>query len=454
MKSLLDKVKGSANVRSSLPILDPQGPDEEMMLGLQKETIEYFLFERNEKTGLVADSTAPHSPSSIAAVGMALCTYVVSAERGVTTRMEAMEKTLDILRFFHRSHQGREANSTGYRGFYYHFLDMKTGERAWQSELSTIDTAILCAGMLVSAEYFHREHEAEKEIRKIAHRLYERVDWQWACDGQATLTHGWKPESGFIPYRWDRGYNESLILYVLALGSPTFPISEAGYPQWTSTFQLSHAYGFDYLPAGPLFIHQMSQIWLNLRGLRDAFNRKCGFDYFENSRRATRVQQLYAIDNPKNFDHYGEHCWGLTASAGPGPKTMRVNGVRRTFYDYAARGAPDDLDDGTVSPWAVVSSLPFAPEAVVNSVRHAIERLHLKNKKRPYGFEASFNPTFPSRVHNPNGWVSPWKYGLNQGPIVMMIENYQSQLIWKLMHDCAYVTRGLIRAGFEAADPG
>jgi hypothetical protein len=432
-----------------LPILDPQGPDEEMLLGLQRETIDYFLYERDENTGLIADSTAPNSPSSIAAVGIALCTYIVGSERGFLLRSEAMEKTLHILRFFHSSHQGPEENATGYRGLYYHFLDMKTGERKWKSELSTIDTALLCAGMLCSAEYFNQHHAGEEEIRKLALHLYQRVDWQWACNGENTLTHGWKPESGFIPHRWQNGYNESLILYVLALGSPTFPISEKGYEQWISTFQLSKSYGIEYLHAGPLFIHQMSQIWLDLRGIGDDFNHACGFDYFENSRRATHVQQQYAIDNPKHFNHYGEYCWGLTASCGPGPSVLEIDGVRREFYDYIARGAPNDLDDGTVSPWAVVTSLPFAPKMVTKTVRHAIERLNLKNKKRRYGFDASFNPTFPCQGPNPNGWVSPWKLGLNQGPIIMMIENYQTQLIWKLMRGCPFIAGGLERAGFK-----
>jgi hypothetical protein len=194
----------------------------------------------------------------------------------------------------------------------------------------------------------------------------------------------------------------------------------------------------------------MSHQWLDFRGIHDDFNRRTGIDYFENSRRATYVQRQYAIENPLQFAHYGENNWGLTASDGPGPATLELDGRQRVFYDYVARGAPFSPDDGTISPWAVIASLPFAPEIVIPTARHAIERLDLKKHSR-YGFDASFNPTFPETNRNPNGWVSPWIFGLNQGPIILMIENYQSGLIWNVMRKCPYVTRGLLQAGFAPA---
>jgi hypothetical protein len=196
-----------------------------------------------------------------------------------------------------------------------------------------------------------------------------------------------------------------------------------------------------------LFIHQMSHVWLDFRGIHDAVNRKRGIDYFENSRRATHVQRLYGIENPLGFSHYHQYEWGLTASDGPGPAVIEIDGVRRTFFDYAARGAPFGPDDGTISPWAVVTSLPFAPEIVIDTIRHAIERLDLK-RRSPYGFDASFNATYPETSGNRHGWVSPWIFGLNQGPIVLMIENFQSQLIWKCMQTCPYIVDGLLRGGF------
>jgi hypothetical protein len=189
-------------------------------------------------------------------------------------------------------------------------------------------------------------------------------------------------------------------------------------------------------------------LWLDFKGINDDLNRETGIDYFENSRRATRVQQMYAIENPKKYAHYGKHGWGFTASDGPGPCTLLVDGIEREFYDYVARGVPFGPDDGTISPWAVVASLPFYPEEVLKTIRHAIEKLDLK-KHSDYGFDASFNPTFPHSGPNPNGWISPWQFGLNQGPIVIMIENFQSQLIWNLMKKCSYIVKGLQLAGFK-----
>jgi hypothetical protein len=433
-----------------LPIVNPQGTDKEMLDSLLAATFLYFRDEVNPQTGLTVDKTQPHSPSSIAAVGLGLSASIVAVERALFSRDEAVARTLKVLRFLHSSHQGPEPDASGYQGFYYHFLDMRTGQRAWKSELSTIDTAILMAGILTAAAYFTLDNADEREIRELADNLYRRVDWQWALHGAATVCHGWKPESGFLPYRWDTGYSEALILYVLALGSPTFPIDPRGYRQWISTFENQTIYGYDHLYAGPLFIHQMSHQWLDFRGIHDDFNRKTGIDYFENSRRATYVQRQYAIENPLQFAHYGENNWGLTASDGPGPAVLELNGMRRVFYDYVARGAPFGPDDGTISPWAVIASLPFAPEIVIPTARHAIERLNLKKHSR-YGFDASFNPTFPETSRNPNGWVSPWIFGLNQGPIILMIENFQSGLIWNLVRKCPDITRGLMQAGFAPA---
>jgi hypothetical protein len=432
----------------SLEVSRPEGTDSEMLDLLRSQTFDFFRHEANSANGLLPDKTQPGSPSSIAAVGMGLSVYVVAVERELLSRADAIERTLTILRFFHSSHQGPEPDATGYKGFYYHFIDMKTGRRAWRCELSTIDSAIFMAGVLTVATYFTGKSDGESEIRELADVLYRRVDWPWALDNGTTICHGWKPESGFLPYRWDTGYSEALILYALALGSPTFPTGAEGYRQWTSTFEWRKIYGIDHLYAGPLFIHQMSHLWLDFRGIHDDFNRKAGIDYFENSRRATYVQRQYGIENPLHFLHYHKYGWGLTASDGPGPVVLEIDGIRREFFDYTARGAPFGPDDGTISPWAVVASLPFAPEIVIDTVRHAIERLSLK-KRSPYGFDASFNPTYPGKSRNQHGWVSPWIFGLNQGPIILMIENFQTELIWKTIRKCPYIAAGLRRAGFR-----
>jgi hypothetical protein len=414
---------------------------------LQSQTFQYFLNETNPINGLVADKTRSDWPASIAATGLALSAYPIGVESGFFSRAEAIETTLTTLRFFHNSEQSSHPEATGYKGFYYHFLNMESGRRAWKSELSTVDSALLLAGALTAAIYFNRDSADEQEIRELADTLYRRADWRWAQNGGATVTHGWKPECGFLKYRWC-GYDEALILYVLGLGSPTYPLPAECYPAWASTYSWKQIYDHEVLYAGPLFIHQLSHIWIDFRDIKDAYMRERGIDYFENSRRATLIQQLYAIRNPNEFAGYSENCWGITASDGPGPDTIKIDGVERRFFDYLARGVPYGPDDGTLAPWAVVASLPFAPEIVLPTLRYFIDNVHLERAK-DYGFKASFNPTYPSKSGSKHGWVSPWNYGINQGPIILMIENYRSDFLWRLMRRCPYIVEGLRRAGFK-----
>ena len=412
---------------------------------LQCISFDYFLHEANPLNGLMIDKTAANWPASIAATGLALASYPVAVERGYMSRVKAVERTLTTLRFFWNSPQGPEPDATGYKGFYYHFLDMNTGRRAWLCELSTVDTTFLLAGMLTAAVYFDANTAEEQEIRRLAETLYGRVDWQWAQNQGDTVTHGWKPESGFLPYRWE-GYDEALLLYILGLGSPTHPLPQSSYTAWTSTYEWKQFYGYDYLYSGSLFTHQLSQIWVDFRDIQDAFMRDKASNYFENSRRATYVQQQYAIHNPLNFVGYSACCWGITASDGPGPQTLKINGIERQFFDYVARSVPYGPDDGTVAPWSAITSLPFAPEIVLPMIEHCIYELKLKEGNR-YGFKSTFNRTYhekSSRV----GWVSPWHYGINQGPIILMTENYRTGFVWSLMKSCPYIINGLKRAGF------
>jgi hypothetical protein len=273
------------------------------------------------------------------------------------------------------------------------------------------------------------------------------VDWRWALNRGATVSHGWEPGHGFLKYRWE-GYDEAIILYVLGLGSPTLPLPRESYDAWLSTYAWRKIYGHELVHAGPLFVHQMSHLWIDFRGIQDRYLRERGLDYFENSRRATHVQQEYAVRNPRGFEGYSRNCWGLTASEGPGPKMLRLNGVWRRFYDYVARGVPHGPDDGTLAPWAVVTSLPFAPEIVIPSILYYREKLNL-HAANPYGFKATFNPTFPERKRSKWGWVSPHHFGINEGPIVIMIENDRTELVWRLMRSCPYIVAGLRRAGFK-----
>ena len=412
---------------------------------LQRDTFEYFLKESNRDNGMVPDNTRQGAHSSITAIGFALTAYAIGVERGFITRSEAVHRTLTTLRFFRDSEQSEDPGATGYKGFYYHFLYMDTGRRAWESELSTIDSTFLIAGMLTSAMYFNGDAPEEREIRRIAEDLYARADWAWALNRGETVTMGWKPECGFLPYRWE-GYNEALILYFLAIAAPLHPIPAASFAVRVKTYCWKELYGQEYLYAGPLFIHQLSHMWVDFRGIQDEFMRSKGIDYFENSRRATYAQRQYAISNPLRHKGYNEHCWGVTASDGPGPATLRIDGVDRAFFDYTARGVPFGPDDGTIATWAAAASLPFAPEIVLPALQHFSDVYPEITSK--YGFKCSFNPTFDDGSQQQRGWVSKGYYGLDQGPIVMMIENHRTEFLWSLMKKCPYIVDGLRKTGF------
>ena len=431
-----------ANRKRGRPAHDGSG---DALSRLQRSTFRYFWRETNPANGLIADNTAAADiPASIAGVGFALASYPVAVERSFVTRGKAIDRTLTTLRFLWHSPQGAMPDATGHQGFFYHFLDVATGRRAWRSELSTIDTTILIAGALTAAAYFDRSTTSEREVRTLADALYRRIDWRWALNGGPTVSHGWKPETGFLKYRW-QGYNEALMLYVLGLGSPTHALPASSYDAWTSTYRWKKIYGCEFLYGAPLFMHQLSHAWIDFRGIQDAFMRAHAIDYFENSRRATYVQRQYAIRNPKRFQDYGENVWGITASNGPGPATRRVNGVARRFRGSLARGVPHGPDDGTLAPWAVAASLPFAPEIVLPALMHCARTYpHMENQ---YGLVCSFNPTF-AVAGSQHGWISKAHFALDQGPVILMIENYRSGLLWRLLRRNPYIVAGLRRAGF------
>jgi hypothetical protein len=420
----------------------PEG-GEALLDGIEHAAFGYFRQTVNPANGLVADTTRDHWPCSIAVVGFALSVYPVAVERGWLSRDEALELSLAALRFFRDSDQSGTPDSTGYNGFYYHFLDMQTGSRMWRSELSMIDTALLMAGVLTASMYFNAEIAREAELREIAEQLYRRVDWRWSQDGGKTIMQGWKPESGFLHYGWE-GYSESIVLYVLALGSPTHPPGPDTYEAWTATYQWENLYDIDFLYAGPLFIHQFSHAWIDFRGIRDAFMREKRSDYFENSRRAVLVQREYAKRNPGEFAGYDEDCWGLTACDGPSYEMQEGHGDDRRLFGYTARGVPYGPDDGTLAGWAPLASLPFAPELVL-SAANAMQRRY--PEMRPdHRYASSFNPGLIDAAGQ--CWVSAGHYGLDQGIVTMMIENHRTQLIWRLMRKCSHVVAGLRRAGF------
>jgi hypothetical protein len=418
--------------------------DEAMLDALQHAAFDYFLGATNLRNGLVADTTRAGSPSSIAVVGFAMSAYPVAVERGWIARYEAVQRCLAALRFFAHSDQSGSAASTGHRGFYFHFLDVDSGLRAWASELSSIDTALLIAGAMTAATYFDAASTDETELRALADALYRRVDWRWAQRDEGALSQGWRPECGFLHYGWD-GYDEAIVLYVLALGSPTHPLTDAAFETWTMTYQWENLYGYDVLYAGPLFTHQYSHAWIDFRGIRDRFMREKDCDYFENSRRATYVQREYAIRNPRSFVGYGQDCWGLSAGDGPSTPPQRVAGRLQSFYGYAARGVPFGPDDGTIAGPSILGSLVFAPEIVLPALRSLQAR-------GPGGTGAAirasgFNATVDSA--SSAGWISEGEFGLDQGLSVLMIENFRTGLPWRLSRSNACIRAGLRRAGFK-----
>jgi hypothetical protein len=427
-------------------VTDVSVTDEQFLDVLQRAAFDYFLLAVNPVNGLIADTSRPNSPCSIAVVGFALSVYPIAVERGWMARADAVERTLRALRFFRDCDQSGSPDATGYKGFYYHFLDMQSGRRVWRCELSMIDTALLIAGALTAGRYFSANATSEAELRRLADELYRRIDWPWAQDDCATLRQGWRPDSGFLHYGWE-GYNEAIVMQLLGLGSPTYPLNADVYETWTATYQWENMYGYDVLYAGPLFIHHYSHAWVDFRGIRDRFMREKRCDYFENSRRAALVHREYARRNPKGFAGYDEECWGFSACDGPGHRTPSGTMAPRQFLGYAARGAPFGPDDGTLSGASALASLPFAPEIALRAARCMIDRY--PEMLPAHRYASGFNPTFGNPSDTRGAWVSRGYFGLDQGIIVMMIENFRTGLIWRLMRECGYLVEGLRRAGFR-----
>jgi hypothetical protein len=423
--------------------VEPDIDDAELLDRLQQAAGSYFPANTSATTGLAFDNSRPGAPVSIAVVGFALASCPVAVERGWIARAGATAYCLAALRFLRDSDQSGEHDATGYRGFYFHFLHRDSGRREWRSELSMVDTALLIAGALAAAQYFDADAADEAELRALVDVLYRRIDWDWAQDGQLTIWQGWKPECGFLHYGWE-GYSEAIVLYALALGSPTHPVGDC-YAAWTATYQWENIYGEDLLYAGPLFVHQFSHAWLDLRGIRDEFMRGKQSDYFENSRRAALVQREYARRNPMHCRGYDEDCWGLSSGDGPSDEQPEFDNEPRQLFGYAARGVPFGPDDGTLCPSAVLACLPFAPELSMRCLRTMLQRYpQIVSEGR---FASGFNPRVADAQGQP--WVSAGHFGLDQGIAVLMLENQRSGLPWRLMRGCGYLREGLRRAGFE-----
>jgi len=418
---------------------------------IERRTFDYFWETTPAATGLAPDRHPSRPFSSVAAIGFALTAYPVGVERGWVARAQAAERTRASLRFLRDAPVGPEPRGkSAYRGFYYHFLDMQRGERfdSWV-ELSSVDTGLLMMGVLFAQSYYDRDDPVEAEIRDIAEALYRRVEWDWMQPRPPAIGMGWSPEHGFIGHDW-RGYNEAMLVYVLALGSPTHPVAPDAWQAWTREYDRTWGTfeGQTHLGFAPMFGHQYSHVWIDFRGK--------GFDYFENSRRATLAQRAYAIANPMGWRGYDGDVWGLTACDGPQGTRQSYRGEPREFRGYSARGAGkvDGFDDGTLAPTAALGSLPFAPEVVVPAAE-AMHARHGAELYDRYGFLDAFNPSFEydvplvtGRVVPGKGWFASDHLGIDQGPILAMIANQRDGLVWETMKRNPHIRLGLQRAGF------
>ena len=429
---------------------------------IEERTFRWFWETANRRNGLVPDRWPTPGFCSIASVGFGLTAYPIGVERGWCTREEARDLTLTTLRFFWSSPQGPEpAGRIGHRGFFYHFIDMETGHRFRDVELSSVDTTILLMGVLFAGQYYDRDDAAEAEIRKLAADIYARADWNFfRSDGRKSISMGWHPERGLIPANWN-GYNEGMFVHVLALGAPVHPVTDNSWEAWIQNYpRCWRGEGpTRHLAFAPLFGHQYSHVWIDFRGIQDGPMREAGIDYFENSRRATYANRAYCTANPMRWDGYSNEIWGLTACDGPGGFKLPFKGETREFYGYAARGPlgqPDERDDGTLAPTAALGSLPFAPEIVIPAAQ-AMRDAQSGRLYGKYGFLDSFNPSFKYRDVKPakgsvdpvHGWVDDDYLGIDQGPIVTMAANYRSDFVWSRMRQVPAIRKGLMRAGFS-----
>lgn len=421
---------------------------------VQRRTFNYFWELADSSLYQIPDRYPNLTFSSIAATGFGLSAYIVGVEKKYITREQAAARVLRTLHALWNLPQGPEKeNISGYKGFFYHFLTLDKAHRFKTVELSSIDTGLLMAGILSAMSYFDQANEMEKAIRETADQLFRRVEWDWMMNPENRMWMGWHPEdvatnnNGFIPSEW-KGYNEAMVLLIMAMGSPTHPIAPEAWSTWCSSYPWAAFKGQENVQFDPLFGHQYSHVWIDFRGIQDDYMRGKGMDYFENSRRATLSNRAYCIENPIGAKGYGANCWGLTACDGPGGGKKNVDGKEWDFFDYRARGACSlqIVDDGTIAPTAAGGSYPFVPDLCDAALKNMWETYY-PDLVGEYGFKDAFNLTYVDEK-NPKGWFDVDYLGIDQGPILLMMENHRSGLIWNVMKKNPYIVAGLKKAGF------
>jgi len=388
--------------------------DEALLEQIEEGCFKYFWTQAHPDTGVVLDRCNARNPvtndlGSIAATGFGLTALCIGDKRGYVPRAEAQARALNTLRFLWKK-------LPNHRGFYFHFANINTGERLWDSEVSSVDTAILLCGILTC-----REHFAHSEISNLALDIFNRVDWNWLSEDTPILPHGWTPEGGFLQYRWG-DYSEMMMMYLLGIGSSAHPLPAVAWDAWKRT--LFEYDGIRYIGTfAPLFIHQYSQAWFDFRGKRDRYA-----NYFQNSILATDAHRLFCLDLSKQFPDYSNDLWGITASDSK-------NG-------YVAWGGPPETGpiDGSVVPCATAGSLPFMPEATMR-VQRNIKKTYGDKAWTQYGFVDAFNPL--------NDWYDTDVVGIDVGITMVMAENARTSFVWETFMKNPEAQRGMDRAGFK-----
>jgi hypothetical protein len=420
--------------------------DGKMLDTIQYKTFQYFMNEHHPEKGIVKDRAKEGSPASIAATGFALPAYAVGVERKWISREKAADITLKTLRYFANAIQSNtDSLAVGYKGFFYHFIGMESGKRQWNCELSSIDTGILMMGVIFVRNYYDQNSADEKEIRDLADKLLGRLDWSiFYMDEKSkqpsTISMAWSPEEGTTNWSW-HGYTEGLFLYVLAAGTG-IESPEKTYNGWLRTYSWKTPYpGLSHVTFPPLFGHQFSECFIDFRGLADPYLKEKKIDYFENSRRATLTQQQYAIENPKGWVGYDSLTWGFTATDGPG---SAYNFDDKKFEGYAGRGSSgkDETvgEDGTLAPYGVLASLPFTPALSLATIKNMNAKYGTKICGK-YGYYDAFNPTAK--------WFDHDFIGIDQGSMLLMIENFRSGLVWNYVMKDPVIQKGLKTLHFE-----
>lgn len=416
---------------------------------LKKRTFNYFWDLADRNTYQIPDRFPSLTFSSIAATGFGLSSYLAGIENDFISREQGADRVLRTLKVLWNLPQGQDSTGvSGYKGFFYHFLNLDDATRYRKVELSSMDTGLLMAGILSCQSFFDDPaNKTETAIRNLSDSLYRRVDWNWMMKKNGKMSMGWQPESGFLQSEWI-GYNEAMVLLVMALGSPSHPIPSNAWTAWCESYTVDTFYGYKHVQFDPLFGHQYSHIWIDFRGIRDSFMRSLNDDYFENSRKATLSNRAYCIVNPSGYKGYSGKCWGLTACDGPANKKIISNGIERQYYDYRARGACSFriVDDGTIAPTAAGGSFPFTPgesEACLEYIWNTFsDRMVGK-----YGFKDAFNLSY-SDENYPLGWFDIDYLGIDQGPILLQIQNHETELIWNTIGKNPFIIDGLKKAGF------